>query len=539
MKRRNLKKGTGLVLVATISAGMLSGCGGDAFSREKGENSGVPTYTVAIVREAGLPSDFLESGVMKELEEKSGINIEWHIYHSADWAEQKSLLLASGELPDAFLGSNTLNEADVEQNKSRLLELTELINEETMPNLMEVFEKDSEMKQICTDREGKIYGLPSRIPLQPKVCGYSFYINQEWLNNLGLEMPTTYKELEAVLEKFEIEDADQDGDPDNEFAITGSASQSKLGEDLRTILSPFGTIVSRDDNYMGLNGDGEPVFMPAQENYKEAVKWMRSLWEKGIIDPEYFTQDPSMASLKIQAEGGSEVGLISAWTADAGAGVNASQFSLLEPVEGYDGNHYAENMTNTNLKGKELLFTKDCEEPEKLLAWADGFYDELVTLQTNYGSISEGCITDNGDGTYTVNTPEDGTSLDASSWSHSLRSFGPKYMNQEFYDKVILPEDLGDGIKLKEDDIMQKYYSDDKNIGLPTLQYTAEELSQITALGTNIYKYCEAQYAHWVVAGDVEEEWDSYIKQLNDMGLQELVKIHETAYNVYLERMNK
>ena len=34
---------------------------------------------------------------------------------------------------------------------------------------------------------------------------------------------------------------------------------------------------------MGLNNDGEAVFVPAQENYKEAVKWMHMLWENGVF----------------------------------------------------------------------------------------------------------------------------------------------------------------------------------------------------------------------------------------------------------------
>lgn len=533
MKNLSKKKAMSLALVAAMTAGVM----GSEVTITKADE--IPTYTIATVRWTDTwPIDFLESGIMKELEEKNGINIEWQIYYYSDWAEQKSLLLASGDLPDAFLGNISLNATDVAQNKASLLELTDLINEETMPNLMEVFEKAPEMKAICTDRDEKIYSLPMKLPLQPEVNGDVFYINQEWLDNLGLEAPTTYKELEDVLEKFVTEDADNDGDPNNEIGFSGSASSTKLSGDMRLILSPFGTMVSRSDNYMGVNGDGEAVFMPVQENYKEAVKWMHELWEKGILDPEYFTQDSSMFDSKKQAEGGSKVGLITGWTADAQAGANASQFTLLEAVEGYDGNHYVENAASfLALSDRELIITKDCENPEKLLAWADDFYDDLVCLETFYGSISDGCITDNGDGTYTVNEPADGGSLDTSAWSNSLRGFGPRYMNPEVYDKVILPENNGDGIKLKEDEVNAKYVSSDKNVGLPMLHYTDDELAQLTMLGTDIYNYCEAQYAHWVVDGGVEEEWDAYLEQLNNMGVQDLISIQETAYAFYLESM--
>ena len=542
MRKKNFRKGVSLVLVASMSAAMLAGCGGQEEEGKKeaqGGKNDVPTYTIATVRWTDAwPTDFLESGVMKELEEKHGINIEWQIYYNSDWSEQKSLLLASGDLPDAFLGSISLNATDVAQNKSSFLELTDYINEETMPNLVSVFEKDPEMKAIATDRDGKIYSLPKKLPLRPEVCGNPLYINKEWLDNLGLDVPKTYKELETVLEKFITEDADKDGDPNNEIGFSNSASTALLSGDLRTILAPFGTMVSRDNNYMGLNGEGKPVFMPMEENYKEAVKWMHGLWEKGILDPEYFTQDSSMFTSKKQADGGSKVGLIHGWTADAEAGVNASQFVPLEALEGYDGNHYIENASNfLDISDRELLITKECKEPEKLLQWADDFYDDLTSMQTFYGSISDGFITDNGDGTYDVNEPEDGSSLDTSAWSNSLRDFGPKYMNPEFYDKIHIPENQGDGIKLKEDELNAKYVTTDKNVGFPMVQYTEDELAQLTTLGTDIYKYCEAQYAHWVVDGGIEEEWDSYLKQLKDMGVEELVKIQETAYEAYQENM--
>ena len=52
-------------------------------------------------------------------------------------------------------------------------------------------------------------------------------------------------------------------------------------------------------------------------------------------------------------------------------------------------------------------------------------------MQTFYGSIPDQ-IQDNGDGTYDVLVPSDGSSLDTSAWSNSLRDFGPKYMNRGF-----------------------------------------------------------------------------------------------------------
>lgn len=551
---KKMKRWLNLMLVCAMTASLLAGCGGSSQGNEsssqsgsqeggsaESESDGRQKFTIALVRYTDAwPTDFLESGFLKELEEKHNIDIEWQVYYMSDWAEQKSLLLASGEdhLPDAFLGSVTLENTDIAQNKSYFIELTDLI-EKNMPNLTAVFESDPELRAIATDRDGLIYSLPKRLPLRPEVCGNVAFINQKWLDNLGLQTPKTYLELEEVLTKFIEEDADGDGDPTNEIGLTGYANSTALSNDLRNILSPFGTMVSRADNYMGLNGNGDPVFMPIQDNYKQAVAWMHGLYEKGIIDPEYFTQESGSATAKKQASGGSAVGLVFGWTADAEVGGNVADFALLEAVEGYDGNHYVEFASEMlDISDRELLITTKCSDPDKLLQWADDFYTDLGSLQTYYGSIPD-YISDNGDGTYSLIVPSDGSSLDTSAWSNSFRDHGMKYMNPDFYDKVILPSDQGDGVKLSQDEVNAKYKTEGRNTGLPQVKYTQEELQRKTTLGTDIYQYVEAQYAHWVVDGGVEDEWDAYIDRLNAMGLEELIQIEENAYSFYLESLGK
>ena len=113
------KKAAGRILSCVMAAAMvmgtLAGCGGsDAgsgaeggeASQDAGESAdGVETFTIATVRWTDAwPNDFMNDGIMKELEEKHNIKINWQVYYNSDWTEQKSLLLASGDLPDAFFG---------------------------------------------------------------------------------------------------------------------------------------------------------------------------------------------------------------------------------------------------------------------------------------------------------------------------------------------------------------------------------------------------------------------------------------------------
>lgn len=542
---KKLSKLTALLL-ALLMALSLTACGGGGESSAT-EDSGSSTtseaetatsssFEIATVRWTDAwPTDFLETGVMKEIEEKTGVDITWQVYYNGDWAEQKSLLLASGDLPDAFWGSISLTDTDVNQNKSLFVELTDLIAN-NMPNLNRVFETDPSMKAIITDRNGEIYSLPKKLPLRPQVNDV-MYINQTWLDALDLEMPDTYEDLEAVLEAFVTQDPNGNGEND-EF---GYSAQQGLGGDLRHLMAPFGTMVCRDNgtagtNFMALDDNGEPIFMPIQENYKEAVKWVNGLYQKGLLDPECFTQDSSMVTAKTQDPSGSLSGIVFGWTADAQVGVNAKDYVPVPALAGPDGNRYAEhNPEFLDVSRNELIITTSCEDPATLLKWADEYYTDEASLQTFYGSISDGKIQANDDGTYEVLVPDDGSSLDTSAWSFSMRDFGPKYMNEEFYDKVTLPADQGDGIKLAEDPINEEYIV----TTFPVCAYTEEQTQRLASLTTNIYDYCESQYSHWVVDGGIDEEWDAYLQQLDAMGLQEYISIQVDAYNAYQESLGE
>ena len=539
-----LKRTAALLMAAGLSLSMLAGCGTsgqDSTSAspdaEQNTSEGAAegyTYKIATVRWSDTwPTDFLTDGVMGDLAEEADIDIEWQIYYSNDFGEQKALLFASDDLPDAFFGSCGLSDSDIVQNKEKLLELTDLINEETMPNLMKIFEEDPTMRMACTDRNGQIYSLPKKIPFRPKLNTQN-YINKEWLDNLNLEMPTNYDELKEVLIAFKEQDADGDGDPNNEIPL----SCYKPGYGSAFALLDSFDLIERGDEHMSLDENDKVVFVPAHEHYKEAVKYYRELWELGVMDEEFFTQDQAMYTAKLQKEGGSQVGIFSGWTADSQAGPNTKQFVQMPTLESPWGTKNARSIASTEYSDKELILNINCPDPEKVLRWADLFYDDLVSLQTFYGSISTGQIKDNGDGTYELLTPEDNT-LDTSAWMASPRDFGPKYMRKEFEEKVTLPTDQGDGLKLAED-ALNAQYADNPDLlhAWPgTIKFTDDEINERTALNVDINSYVEAQWAHWITEGGVEEEWDDYLQQLDAMGLQRLIEIDQGAYDGYVEMM--
>ena len=78
-------------------------------------------------------------------------------------------------------------------------------------------------------------------------------------------------------------------------------------------------------------------------------------------------------------------------------------------------------------------------------------------------------------------------------------------------------------------------YSDAHPKLLPNLVYTEEESKAISEAQTNITDYVKNQLAEFVTGNKSLEEWDSYLEELDKMGLQKWLDTAQTAY----ERMTK
>ena len=67
----------------------------------------------------------------------------------------------------------------------------------------------------------------------------------------------------------------------------------------------------------------------------------------------------------------------------------------------------------------------------------------------------------------------------------------------------------------------------------PVVNYTAEQSEEIASLTVDIYKYVNETWASWIVNGGIDEQWDAYVDQLNQMGLERLMEIYQEALDVY------
>ena len=469
-----------------------------------------------------MGDSFVSNEFLVELEETTNVHIEWEVHSLNDWDEQKGILLSSGELPDIIFGSNTFNDADIMNNLAYFLPLDDLIDQ-YMPNYKQAIADVPTMAQVATFSDGHIYSFSRKLPLRPVSCNQPI-INMQWLENLGLNVPTTIDELHDVLLAFKEQDANGNGDPNDEIPISGAKGLSM------DLLNPFG-ITDLNGYHMLVGSDGSLTYYPTSEAYKEGIKWLHQLYVEGIIDPEAFTQDDSMLSSKRQAPDVSRVGFEYAWTADSNFGQWSSEYSIIAPITGPDGKAYTSGDPDgvSSILPREAMITTFCEYPEVAAQWIDRFYTGEASIQNFWGGIGT-VITKHDDGTYTLNDPEEGTSADSWYWDSSLRDFGPKYASDEFEELIKLSPDSGDGKKVYDSKIAE----DTVTIPYPNPMFTEEENADRPTLVTDIDKYIETTRAAWITEGGIDEGWDAYIEQLNAMGLERLIEIYTDAYERYI-----
>ncbi|ANS75715.1 ABC transporter substrate-binding protein [Paenibacillus yonginensis] len=521
----------GAVVLATSLIVGLAGCGGSnnanntaASATDNFNKEGLPivnepvTLKVLTMRWGNMGDTFTQNQWLKDLEKNTNVKIEWQVVSSNDWAEQKSIMLASGTLPDIILGDQTFSDSDIVNNLSYFRPLDDYIDQ-YMPNLKAAMAETPELKKISTFPDGKIYSLPTRLPSRPKTKNQPV-INKTWLDKLGLQVPDNTDDLYSVLKAFKTQDPNGNGKAD-EIPYT----ETGLGMDF---LNPFGITDINANNMMVK--DGKPVYYPITDEYKEALKYANKLYAEGLLDKELFTQDASMTSAKQQNADAPIVGFTNQWTPDAVFGKWSDQYVTIPPIAGPDGKRYNPGDPNgMSFNRNELLITTSCKYPEVAARWADQFYTNEASIQNFWGAIGT-VIKKNDDGTYSLMDPPAGTSADAWYWDQSLRDFGPKYVSPSFEQNIKLSEKTGDGLKLQLD----KLGSDYVTTPYPNVMYTADEFKELPTLTTDIDTYVSTMRAVWVTKGGIDEGWDAYVKKLNDMGLEQLMKIRTDAYDRYM-----
>ena len=158
-------------------------------------------------------------------------------------------------------------------------------------------------------KDGHIYAFPTY-----DGGGCVTYMRQDWLDNLGLDIPTTWDDFHEVLQAFTFDDPDGNGQDDTiGMTLPFSVPADEFDYYNRMIMQ---------DAWFGFQyKDGEWVDGFSEPEMVGALQRFQDLYEEGVIDQEFFSNATSAARTKIY-EG--QAGVMEYWSGTWGERMDAS-----------------------------------------------------------------------------------------------------------------------------------------------------------------------------------------------------------------------
>jgi putative aldouronate transport system substrate-binding protein len=511
---------------------MLSGVSALADFNETGLPIVTEPYTFSImVDDGGLAEDKI---MIPILEEQTGVTVDWQVAPYQVQTEKFGIAMNSGDYADVIagwiLGSKDL--IDLGMGDQTFLPLEELF-EKYSPNIEEVLDKPS-VRASMTLPDGHIYSIPY-VVAEPEVF-YIPYINQVWLDRLGLDLPTTPEEFKEVLIAFRDQDANGNGDPSDEIPFSGDPNNLSLAK----LAGWWGADADSGKNnfpYCALV-DGKIVFNANTEAYKTFIKFFADLYAEGLIDPELFTQDvetwrakgkQDLYGVDISYGPGDAFDDFAEGTPEYEKYVKNAMHPL--PVlKGVENPVYHRTTPGVTLFRTQAVLTDKCDDEKAavIIRWFDYLFEADVSQQTSSGPFDI-CIVKLADGLYQNTDQSEWTQeqKDKYSWANFFVTSMPRY----YHNNVVLPYGKDEPDPDLQNEMKMELYGPYLNEKFPEIWPTSEEDSaRQSILATDINTYVATKMAQWIAGeADVDAEWDAYCDQLNAYGLEELMGIYRRA----------
>ncbi|MCI5647833.1 MAG: extracellular solute-binding protein [Fusicatenibacter sp.] len=539
------RKTVAALLTVVMCASLLAGCGSDSGSTsgnsgEKEASSGSETTTLpeadedgkidGLMYAEGLPivdegayefsimcDDSSESGefVMLDIfKEQTNVDIDLRIFPNETATERLNLDLNSGDYADV-IGGWILSDSMILTygvNQGVFIPLEDYF-EEYCPNISAILDLPGVREQM-TAPDGHIYTIP--YACGDTSVGYSPYINGRWLENVGMEMPTTTEEFEEVLQAFKDQDANGNGDATDEIPFSADPNNKHI----EAMTGWFG--LPMDKNGVGIK-DEQVVYAGVSDTYREFLSWFNSLYEKGLIDLELFTQDSSTW----EGKGNKDLyGVSIAYGSSEFSGIaqssEKSEFDVMPVLNTDNGGIWLRDTEGFSVYRTQAVITDNAEHPEIICRWFDNAFALENGIGCNRGPVGV-IVNKEDDGYHVIDTStlseED---QEKYSWSNLWPQSLPKYLPADF-------EFVEENPVYDEKAAMEEIYEPNltKSV-VPTFWIDLDKIDTYSDISTAITDYFKQQQAMFVCGEldvDNDSDWQSYVDGLYSLGLEDWLEI--------------
>ena len=397
-----------------------------------------------------------------------------------------------------------------------------------MPNLNEILMSDSEMRRQCYTDDGNFAAIPIIRVIgdghQPQGAWFGYTIRKDWLDELDMEMPTTYDELETVMEAMQ----DKYPTAKNPMFLSGGFTGSGL---------PFADPVlyggyNVTEDWMQI--DGEVKYSPLEDGYRDYIEMIHSWMEKGLIERDYTSNFVPWPDTVVEADDPYGVfPMIYTWYDGYKAANPSAAFDVeaLSPLQ-IDADTPAHIGISDPMATPMGAISSDSEYAEIICQWWDYLFGEEGITLGNWGV--EGITyeeTENGEKTWIgpfLNPDNDpGFDLSMVQWQYLVYNM-PGYIqaDREYClvdDKALSFIDAWD-----QSDCAYNYPA--------SATMTAEENETYATLYSDIQTLVTERTLQFIMGEADMAQWDDFVAEVEGMGIDEVIGYKQAALDRYNRR---
>lgn len=215
-------------------------------------------------------------------------NVDVFEANDSQYDTNVSMVISMGSLPDIMVVSS---QDEVEQlvGAGLIEDLTESYNNCISDRIRKMYESYGDSLKDMVTYDGKIMALPeTNITDGPNLV----WLRKDWMDKLGLSEPHTIDDVVNIVKSFISEDpgnngVDASGKPNTVGLAVDTDVTGECGYSSEFLLDIIFACFGAYPKQWIMNDDGEIVYGSVTDEAKEALSYINSLYNQGVIDNDF------------------------------------------------------------------------------------------------------------------------------------------------------------------------------------------------------------------------------------------------------------
>ncbi len=466
----------------------------------------------------------------KQAEALTGISVDFQEQPVQSFTEKFNLMVASEDYTDFLKKVDTMYAGGVAVAVSDevIIDLSPWVNT-VMPNYLAAMDIDPTAYLGAFNEDGSAYTVISI--LSEVVNERGLFVRQDWLDELGLDVPETYDQLHDVLVAFK-----NAYDCQYTYYLSADLQEICLSGGLGTIGFKISDRESATHYY---HNEGVVTSALIEDSFRDYLELLNQYYTEGLLDPDFYTAELSPPQLQAICYGGAsgvfttEANFLSQMYSQA----EDPDFQLtpLKDIVVNEGDRSGFATPQCYSSGGEpISISSNCQDPELACKYLDFWYSDKGVELANYGLVDESFVyNDDGSISYTdmVLDNPDGMPARIAKGYYICNSFVSKSIKSvSFLDYDEKQLEAVEVFSTCADDLHQ----------IPELvTLNAEESEVENRYLTDCETYAKEMVMGFLTGSVSFDRWDEYVAQLKELGIEDCIAVRQTAYDRYISRLSE